>query len=212
MRKIKWHVSHCAGKKDFIMNKLYGIVILLSVLSMSPLIAVFQFVEEESKRTLYVVDGTQDDRDDIKEMSFDILSTSCQIREEFKELQKQRFVDNCVCVVATEEYQFYLVYDASECVGFALFQVSGRYVYGIDVHVKGYDIQGVTKGFVKFIKQELAPEAEYFITAASKLDDEFDRIFLSCGFEPIDFSDPILAAIAKPSEHAPYYQAYKLKL
>ncbi len=210
------------------MNKLGFGSAVLSILMSCPLIAAFQFNDFNTNRTLAIVPGTAQDWETAKDFCLQFFKPVYdKIPADQKEFSttedwvNQKFSDHYPRVFVDKKYTFFVLKDAGEFVGYSIFDVIDGVVFSIETqaNLATYSFPSLVEGLAKFIKKELAPNAQYFIAAARKAVPAYGQLFSVCNFRVGDRLHPSLANpseyygdASRPSSLAEYYQGYVLKI
>jgi hypothetical protein len=210
------------------MNRLRFCAIFVSILMTSPLVATFQFEDLKTKRTLSLVPGTLQDWEIAKAFClkffkniYDQIPANLKEFSTTEDLVNQKFLDHYIRVFVDKKYTFFVLKDAGEFVGYSIFDVIDGVVFSIETQANlvKYSFPSLVEGLAKFIKKELAPNAQYFVAAARKAVPAYGQLFSVCNFREGDRLHPSLANpseyysdASRPSSLAEYYQGYQLNL
>gem|GEM_PF-6260288 len=107
-----------------------------------------------------------------------------------------------------EKYTFFIVEDSetSNLIGYTIFHQISDHIYSIETQadIKTYDIKSLMHHLALFIKNQVAPDAEFWVSAVRKSMPSFVGILKGCGFGDSDLLHPTLSP--------EYYQALRLKI
>lgn len=211
------------------MNRLGFCSVIVSILMTCPLVAMFQFDDLNTKRTLSVVPGTLQDWDIAKEFCLNFFkATYDQIppdQKEFstiEELINKKFSKHYQRVFVDKKYTFFVLKDEDTFVGYSIFDVIDRDVFVIEAqaNIVRYSFHSLLEGLSRFVKKEFAPDSQCFLWAARKiLTETYWPLFRDCKFNLVDNLHPNLATPRDyygdpswPISLAEYYQGYELNL
>jgi hypothetical protein len=175
------------------------------------------FIDENTGRILSITQGTASDFQWAKDFclqffkpSYEKISLDAdqQAYGSFEAFIDAKFADHQSNIFAYGKYIFFTVKDGNENIGYTIFDAAKDRVYSIETQadIKTYSVNSLMNGLAYFIKSQVAPNADYFISAVRKTTPQFVGVLKTCNF--VEYENGQL----HPTLSSEYYLALTRKL
>lgn len=172
----------------------------------------YSFIDENTRRILSITQGTAEDFQWAKgfclqffKPSYDKipLDADQQAYGSYEAYIDATFAGHLSNIFTYGSYRFFTVKDGSKNIGYTIVDVNKDRVYSIETQadIKTYSINSLMNGLAYFIKNKVAHDARYFISAVRKTTPEFVQALESCNFINNEKEQP------HPTLSSEYYQA-----
>lgn len=172
------------------------------------------FIDEKTGHTLSINQGTEEEFEWAKSFCIQFFSPTYktisldsdqQAHGSYEAFIDAKFAGHHSKIFDEKKYTFFIVRDCVEnkAIGYTIFDVVEGIVYSIETQaaITTYSIQSLMTGLAYFIKNQVAPDAEYFISAVRRAMPQFVEVLKSCDF--VEGADQSL----HPTLSCQYYQA-----
>lgn len=184
----------------------------------------YTFIEHITNRRLEIKEGSLADFEWAKEFCKQFFKAASGGEVQLDEDQKvfgsfdafieSKFNDNAqndshrTNIFDIKRYNFFVVsdYETKNPIGYTIIHLDNNNIYSIEtqVDINTYDIKNLMNGLIAFIKERVAPNGDYFISAVRKSMPHFVLILKDCGY--------VDSVLLHPSLSSQFYQALQFKL